>query len=41
MIRAFVKFYLRRTLANWRNLRRVCRDALPKEDRKTVSDNGE
>ncbi len=36
MIRAFVKFYFRRTIENWRSLRRACRDTLPKEDRQLV-----
>ena len=29
MIRAFVRFYLKPTLANWRALRRVCMAKLP------------
>ena len=41
MIAAFVRFYFRRTTANWRALRRACRDALPKEERKTLQENGE
>ena len=41
MIRAFLRFYFSRTLKNWRELRRVCRDALPKADRKAVQENGE
>jgi len=32
MIRAFLKFYFNRDLANWRALRRACRSALPKQD---------
>ena len=32
MIRAFIRFYLSRTLVNWRSLRRVCMSALPKVD---------
>ena len=41
MIRAFVKFWFSRTLANWRALRRECRNALPKAERKTLQENGE
>lgn len=41
MLLAFARFYLRRNLANWRALRRVCRDALPKTERKTLTENGE
>ena len=41
MIRAFARFYFRRTLKNWRELRRVCREALPKDDKRTVQENGE
>jgi hypothetical protein len=41
MIYAFVRFYLRRTVANWRALRRECRNALPKDDRKALQENGE
>ena len=41
MILAFARFYLRRTLKNWRELRRVCRDALPRDERKAVQENGE
>ena len=33
MISAFVRFYLSRTLKNWRALRRECRNALPKNER--------
>ena len=41
MIRAFARFYFSRTLKNWRELRRVCREALPKEARRTVQESGE
>lgn len=41
MIQAFLRFYFRRTLRNWRDLRRVCRDALPKPDRKAAQESGE
>ena len=29
------------TVANWRALRRECRNALPKDDRKELQENGE
>ena len=41
MIRAFVKFWFSRTLTNWRALRRECRNALPKDERKALQENGE
>ena len=41
MIRAFIRFYFSRTLKNWRDLRRICRDALPKAERHTAVENGE
>lgn len=41
MWKAFLKFYFHRNIENWRALRRACRDALPKADRKTVADSGE
>ena len=34
MIRAFLRFYLKPTLANWRKLRRVCMAKLPVTQRK-------
>ena len=34
MIRAFLKFYFRRDVKSWRNLRRVCMARLPAIDRK-------
>lgn len=40
MILAFCRFYFRRTTSNWRALRRVCRDSLPKAERKTLTENG-
>lgn len=33
MIRAFLKFFFKRNLDNWRALRRECRAKLPKQDR--------
>ena len=41
MISAFVRFYFSRTLKNWRELRRVCRDAPPKDEKRTATENGE
>lgn len=41
MIRAFVRFYFRRTVSNWRALRRECRNALPKAERKALEGSGE
>jgi hypothetical protein len=29
MIRAFVRYYLKPTLVNWRKLRRICMSRLP------------
>jgi hypothetical protein len=37
MIRAFLSFYLKPTLANWRALRRVCMAILPKPAAKEPS----
>jgi hypothetical protein len=34
MIRAFARFYLKPSLANWRSLRRVCMKKLPPVQRK-------
>ena len=36
MIRAFIAFYFSRTIKNWRELRRVCRSTLPKQDREAA-----
>ena len=36
MIAAFLRFYFKRDLKSWRELRRVCRDTLPKRDREAV-----
>jgi hypothetical protein len=33
MIKAFIRFFFSRNLKNWRELRRQCRDELPKKDR--------
>lgn len=33
MIMAFLRFLIKRNLANWRALRRECRAKLPKQDR--------
>ena len=41
MISACFRLYFSRTLKNWRDLRRVCRDALPKAERHTAQENGE
>ena len=38
---AFARFYFRRTLKNWRELRRACREALPKDEKRTATENGE
>ena len=35
MIRAWLRFYFRPTLANWRKLRRVCMAKLPVMPRKS------
>ena len=40
MIRAFVRFYFSRTLANWRALRRACMDTLPKAEKAADVENG-
>jgi hypothetical protein len=37
MIRAFARFYLKPTLANWRSLRRVCMSKLPATPQKETS----
>ena len=34
MIRAFIRYYFRRNVRNWRALRKVCMAQLPKIDRK-------
>lgn len=36
MIRAFVRYWLRPTLANWRALRRICMARLPAKDQKAA-----
>lgn len=41
MISAFLRFYFRRSIENWRSLRRECRNALPKAERKVAEVNGE
>ncbi len=41
MISAFLKFYFNRSVANWRALRRECRNALPKDARKSLQESGE
>lgn len=41
MIRAFVRFWFKRNTENWRALRRECRNALPRAERKAVEENGE
>lgn len=38
MISAFLKFFFSRTEANYRELRRACRAALPKQARKRVEE---
>ena len=41
MLTAFVRFYFSRTESNYRELRRVCRAALPKQARKAMLEAGE
>ena len=41
MISAFLKFFFSRTESNYRELRRVCRAALPKQARKAMQEAGE
>lgn len=38
MISAFLRYYFSRTESNYRELRRVCRAALPKQARKRVEE---
>ena len=33
VLSAFLRFYFRRTVANWRALRRECMDRLPKSEK--------
>ena len=40
MIRAFVRFYFRRTVANWRALRREAMALLPKQEKAADVENG-
>ena len=41
MIRAFVKYWFRPTVKNWRDLRRVCMARLPKAEKQSdVEENG-
>ncbi len=35
MILSFLRFYFRRTVSNWRALRRECMAALPKAEKQT------
>lgn len=41
MISAFLRFFFSRTESNYRELRRVCRAALPKQTRKAMQEAGE
>ena len=41
MLKAFVRYYFSRTESNYRELRRVCRAALPKQTRKAMQEAGE
>jgi hypothetical protein len=33
VIRAFIRYYFSRTVANWRALRRECMERLPKQEK--------
>lgn len=40
MLSAFLRFYFRRTVANWRALRRECMARLPRAEKEADVENG-